>query len=508
LLSHFLNITASNPCFPFYLVTEEANRKIASYEKCNNEEDPFQSDVEPITASEEGESGNIFMKIADDLENYSNLRLDDPCLEKELEEFRIALIESINARGGVADTEMSNSCDSEKMVNVRMIDAENFQTEWDVISPLPPPPDHGLRSPIVQAILSRWTDDPGTQSALIRWVEDLLSGMSVDDAPPLKISSLDHQLKEGFIYHVLPLLLRRKDIHVEVTSRATRTTSYELAVSISRPAEGLHDQKSVNESPALLAFRATCNGSVNDDSKVTEKLSGSSLACREDNFPGLVKSSSNAGSISTAITSNRTPTKATSPLNTRFMSHYPAAEGNSNNTSFPDEPELPIMAGASPSLVDDLSVESSMDEDETSNYEQGLRQSSMTNWSGAFRLLTRKKLPASSPRSRPASNSNSGSPTSLFLTPQRQSAPGISSYEEEQPYHRVVTAPPGKIGITFVDYRGHCIVSQVAQTSPLASYVHRTCSHEIVEILRRVLIIFPALIIIGVVHSIGHLDCH
>jgi hypothetical protein len=139
------------------------------------------------------------MKIADDLENYSNLRLDAPCLEKELEEFRIALIESINARGGVADTEMSKSCDSEKMVNVRMIDAGNFQTEWDVISPLPPPPDHGLRSPIVQAILSRWTDDPGTQSALIRWVEDLLSGMSVDDAPPLKISSLDHHLKEDFM---------------------------------------------------------------------------------------------------------------------------------------------------------------------------------------------------------------------------------------------------------------------------------------------------------------------
>jgi hypothetical protein len=143
--------------------------------------------------------------------------------------------------------------------------------------------------------------------------------MSVDDAPPLKISSLDHQLKEGFIYHVFPLLLRRKDIHVEVTSRATRTTSYELAVSISRPADGLHDQKSVNESPALLAFRATCNGPVNDDSKVTEKLSESSLACREDNFPGLVKSSSNAGSISTAITSNQTPTKATFPLNEVFL---------------------------------------------------------------------------------------------------------------------------------------------------------------------------------------------
>ena len=66
-------------------------------------------------SSDDGESGNIFMKIADDLEHSSNpsdaddgnrLKLDDSCLEKELEEYHTALIESMNARCGIADPDM------------------------------------------------------------------------------------------------------------------------------------------------------------------------------------------------------------------------------------------------------------------------------------------------------------------------------------------------------------------------------------------------------------------
>ena len=36
---------------------------------------------------------------------------------------------------------------------------------------------------------------------------------------------------------------------------------------------------------------------------------------------------------------------------------------------------------------------------------------------------------------------------------------------------RVVSAPPGKIGITFMDYRGFAMVSNVARNSPLAGWV-------------------------------------
>jgi C-terminal processing protease CtpA/Prc len=45
------------------------------------------------------------------------------------------------------------------------------------------------------------------------------------------------------------------------------------------------------------------------------------------------------------------------------------------------------------------------------------------------------------------------------------------SAEDQQPYHRVVSAPPGRIGVTFVEFRGHAMVSDVAMDSPLSGWV-------------------------------------
>jgi predicted metalloprotease with PDZ domain len=45
------------------------------------------------------------------------------------------------------------------------------------------------------------------------------------------------------------------------------------------------------------------------------------------------------------------------------------------------------------------------------------------------------------------------------------------SAEDNEPYHRVVSAPPGRIGITFVQYRGHAMVSDVHQDSPLVGWI-------------------------------------
>jgi C-terminal processing protease CtpA/Prc len=42
----------------------------------------------------------------------------------------------------------------------------------------------------------------------------------------------------------------------------------------------------------------------------------------------------------------------------------------------------------------------------------------------------------------------------------------------DHPYHRLVSAPPGKIGLTFIEHRGHCMVSNVSGSSPLAGWVH------------------------------------
>jgi hypothetical protein len=42
---------------------------------------------------------------------------------------------------------------------------------------------------------------------------------------------------------------------------------------------------------------------------------------------------------------------------------------------------------------------------------------------------------------------------------------------DDPPYHRVVTAPPGRIGVTFVEFRGHCMVSDIHDDSPLKSWI-------------------------------------
>jgi hypothetical protein len=441
------------------------------------------------------------MKIAEDIENSTyeaqldetkapettehsdRIRLDDPCLVEELEKYRAAVIESINA-GNIRSIaqDVSKSCDSEvteHMISVKMLDGENFVTEWGAIEP-PPPPDHGLHSPIVETILSRWTDDRDTQRALLEWAESILNGSSPDEIPPLKIAGLDHQLKEGFIMHIFPLLLRRKDIHVQLTSRATRTTSYDVAVSISRSRDSTSAsngkpellKSNSRENKHLMAFRATCNGSVK------EKTDVPSTEHQQRPFPDIVRSGSNAGSSYTAITtpiSNRTPTKP--KFYSQTQSHVPnnvvASEGYAMNSSFPSEPHLPIMAGASPSLVDDLSVGSSMDEEDTGSCDQELRQSGIMNSiGGAFGLLSRKKAPMATPRpSHDQSLQNSAStPHSMYRTPQRHNAD--SSHEQDHPYHRLVSAPPGKIGLTFIEHRGHCMVSNVTNASPLAGYVH------------------------------------
>eukprot|EP00804_Cyclotella_cryptica_P018201 CCRYP_005950-RA/>CCRYP_005950-RA protein AED:0.01 eAED:0.01 QI:280/1/1/1/1/1/3/454/1446 len=563
-----LNLESRKEIICLKAALEKANMKIASLERCKfprDQKDPFPSDIEPITGNDDGESDHIFMKIAEGIENSMNpsyngvelktdgyngqsgtIRLDDPCLEKELEEYRAALIETISARGGIAESaqDASKSCESEfadqRMINVRMIDGENFVTEWDVVSPLPPPPDHGLRSPIVDTILSRWTNDAATQSALIEWVESILDGSSPDAVPPLKIAGLDHQLKEGFIMHVFPLLLRRKDIHVQVSSRATRTTNYDLAVSVSQSADATSREpgasgnyssetasfanrdSSINlhhrESKChLMAFRATCSGSIkeNDSSyNISEAIDKSD---QHQIFPGLVRNGSNAGSISTAVTSpisNRTPTKSSAHAQTnRYTSKYLATDGIDMNGSFPDEPELPIMAGASPSLVDDLSVGSSVDDEEVGNRDQGLRQNNLMNSiGGAFGLLSRRKpaMPTTrSPYSTREPNVNNESPPRIFLTPQRDITHSIPSHEKNHPYHRVVSAPPGKIGLRFVEHRGNCMVVDVADSSPLAGWVYREFSYvQDHPFENQIGLTLDSFFVLRLQRSLGHRHCH
>lgn len=133
--------------------------------------------------------------------------------------------------------QLTTSC-ATRMINVHMLDAENFVTAWDDMGPLPPPPDHSLHAPIVHSLLEQWTSDKAMQETLLKWLEGILDcSADLCHIPPLTISSLNHQVRDGFIMHVIPLLLRRVDVHVDVKTRAHRRTTYDISVSVSSASE-------------------------------------------------------------------------------------------------------------------------------------------------------------------------------------------------------------------------------------------------------------------------------
>lgn len=162
-----------------------------------------------------------------------------PETDTDVEPAPIVNIPDIEIRGSQSRTEASSSSSPDhRVINVRMLDGENFVTDWDDLRPsLPPPPDHGLYSPIVNAVLELWTADRTLHESLTSWMEQVMKGADLQSLPPLTISSLDHQVRDGFIMHVLPLLLRRADIHVGVQTRAHRQTTYDMAVTVTQKPE-------------------------------------------------------------------------------------------------------------------------------------------------------------------------------------------------------------------------------------------------------------------------------
>ncbi|KAL9186995.1 hypothetical protein ACHAXT_010715 [Thalassiosira profunda] len=483
---------------------ERANQKISALELQGKE--PFSSEIEPIEAAKE--EGDLLMKIADEIEatvasastddeeNNSNdgiapsVRLDDPALEKELDEYRTALIASIRAEENErsmhaesntdepdepnADNHLSESHSSEQMVNIRMLDGENFSTEWGQMA-LPPLPDHGLHSPLVDAILSAWTDDSDTKTALKGWVEDILSGTkAVDLMPCLKLSGLDHQVRDGFVMHVLPLLLSRNDLHVEITSRAHRQTTYDIAVSVrqtvaTRDAAGsqtpkVHQKHTSGEiQHHLMAYQATQNGAAINERDESHGMSPKKPLLA-GSFPVLMRNSSNAsmnrapsnaGSIFSAVTmvtANQTPSRR-GPLIGRSMYTSLSSEIKGDNSFTANH--------ASPSLMDDLSAASSADDDDI--------EDTGSKSFGSIRSLGMGFLS----RRKPSPTQHDSDGAAVIRTPERESRTG-EEWSRAGKIHRVVTAPPGKLGITFVEYRGHAVVSRVSPESPLAGWVFPT----------------------------------
>jgi hypothetical protein len=165
--------------------------------------------------------------------------------------------------------------------------------------------------------------------------------------------------------------------------------------------------------------------------------------------PGIVRTASHTESISTAVTaqiSNRTTSQATKNL-------FRSQAGEDSYTAFSEMKTPNKLPKVPPSaLGDDLSVGSSVNEDERKSQ----RQSSIVgSISGAFGgLLSRRK---------------GAQPSPAYFTPQHDHRQ--KELRHDDIYHRVVSAPPGKIGLTFVDYEGNTMVSNVSDSSPLSGWV-------------------------------------
>lgn len=318
--------------------------------------------------------------------------------------------------------------DEHRTINVRMLDGENFVTDWDdLTSPLPPPPDHGLRSPIVYTVLDQWTDDQGLHDSLLAWMERVMTGDNLEDSvPPLTISSLDHQVRDGFMMHVLPILLRRADIHVAVQMRAHRRTTYDLAVSVRQKRPLVNGHSGDPRSPSLLDHHAHEDWNS------------------KKNFDRLDSGSHSAVTV---------------PMNNG--QYGPGYQGESEED--PEYSHFDIPHAAS----------HDMDENPQSTFMGAL--------GGALGgLLSRGKYTAvQSPSRFHANASPQGFPpppsvqATLDAASSSNSGPSGNRVAEldHQPYHRVVSAPPGRIGVTFVEYRGHAMVADMAPDSPLSSWV-------------------------------------
>lgn len=423
-----------------------------------------------------------------DVADVPVVSVDSSDLSKLLDDYKEAVRSEFESKA-IQTPPLQETHQDGKSVNVRMLDEENYVSEWDDLAPpLPPPPDHGLRSPIVGALLQQWTSDGAMHDSLLSWMERIMNGADCETIPPLTISALDHQVRDGFAMHVLPLLLRRSDIHVDVKTRAHRRTHYDMSVSVTSSvlqeqsanhlaARGLEASPSNDKAmkTQMMAFKASHgNRSVLDESmqadvgapttpyNVSDYLRTSSYAHSSSD----IGSDSVAHSTTTALATNSSKRYTGESRPTRPSTAHQPAERNI------DEMPGPMTRAM---FGDDISTSSSTTggSSQKSGHNPGL----MGTIGGAFGGLLRRKPSEPEPF-----YGESGFDENGFVTDEADAVPSFlrhapppsspsRSEDDGQPYHRVVSAPPGRIGVTFVDYRGHAMVSDVAAESPLSGWV-------------------------------------
>jgi len=439
-----------------------------------------------------GESDVIALKNALDKANDTIRRLHSDLREKagakdeeETEPAPVVDVPRVQVNKTQPRSQNSTPDSTHRTVNVRMLDGENFVTDWDDLRALPPPPDHSLQAPIVFAVLEQWTPDRSLHESLFSWMDNVMKGDNLEDLPPLTLQTLDHQVRDGFTMHVLPHLLRRADIHVAVKTRTHRKTTYDMSVTVSQKTEGTTEssagyfQPSDLKSPQSLLDRM-------------DSMSGDEWGNQfEPRFSSAESVAHSA--VTETITNHQVVTNPwDQPPQTPVQTEY--SEFSS---------QLRSRSGSAGSF--DESLQQQKQRPTEQNQGTAKEGTIMGALGGALSgLLSRNKYAvspsrfnASQARFLGSAEDNRNAPNNLPASLRAQMdltsspTPGSNGYHrvgqleatlpasidnqrqhrQEEPYHRVVSAPPGRIGLTFVEFRGHAMVSDVAMDSPLAGWV-------------------------------------
>eukprot|EP00522_Entomoneis_paludosa_P014847 CAMPEP_0172451570 /NCGR_PEP_ID=MMETSP1065-20121228/9564_1 /TAXON_ID=265537 /ORGANISM="Amphiprora paludosa, Strain CCMP125" /LENGTH=1663 /DNA_ID=CAMNT_0013203533 /DNA_START=72 /DNA_END=5063 /DNA_ORIENTATION=+ len=339
---------------------------------------------------------------------------------------------------------LSPSNKEEATINVHMLDGENFITDWDDAPPLPPPPDHNLRSPMVQSVLETWTQDEGLHESMLAWMDQVLTGVDPESIPPLTISSLDHQVKDGFSLHVLPLLLKRKDILVEIKTRVQRRTTYDLAVSVDRPSITGLDMRRHLETIAARSDVGATSDAVSISHSATTALMGNGRRA-------FVMNASAASGGDTGAMSPGTAGMENHAINQQHLMYDEMAEDMEDPNGANSTGLMSALGGALGGFLT-RNRKAAVAQGDVGG---GDHQDSTAQHQGTATGQTYQQYDISSmsPSNKPAN------------------AAAAAELDEEQPYHRVVSAPSGRIGVTFVEFRGHAMVSDVAPESPLQGWI-------------------------------------
>ena len=406
------------------------------------------------------EANNVIQQLHSNLQKCSNE------YESSTVPF-VALPDQINLAG-------KPDCNNQSTVTKEEISIENFTTDWvDLDPPLPNPPDHDLESPIVAAVLDLWTSDGILQKSLLDWIDQVLVGSDSDTIPPLTLSNLDHQAREAFVLHLLPLLLRRPDILIDVKTRVNRRTTYDLAVSVS-PSRVTTEETQSHERQAMetTSDRSICGQDDVNSSAVTAHMTNTALAAisaQMDEYSDYGTPRSMMDKI---------------PAMSRLSYDEMAEDIALSDTSQPGL--LSTLGGALGGLLLPRNRKGATAPPTTSTTAD---RSGITNMEPSYLVVP--------PSSRRSIMNGTNMPTIMespktTISDTQQSDDVVRFVEldyetnhdynnnaegtnpdptSSSSYHRVVSAPPGRIGVTFVDYRGHCMVSDVYPDSPLIGWI-------------------------------------